>query len=94
MIRTEERRVPLARSGDAAVDGVIRVRRLGVLHDGKGFTFEQREPVAVIVTRSGRQERVALDAGRPIGGMLAFLAIPMAARLASKMLTQRRRRIT
>lgn len=94
MIHAEERRVPLARSGNAAVDGVVRVRRLGVLHHGKGFTLEQREPVAVIMTLSGRQERSALPTGRAAGSALVFLAIPAAACLVTKILTWHTRRIT
>ena len=92
MIRTEERRVPLARSGDATVDGVVRVRRLGVMREGKGFTFERREPVGVVVRRAGHEERIWLHERPSDKIVLAFIAIPIAARLAAKLLTHSRRR--
>ncbi len=92
MIRTEERRVPLARAGAATVDGIVRVRRLGAMRDGKGFTFERREPVGVVVRRAGHEERVWLRERQPGKIALAFIAIPIAARLAAKLFTHSRRR--
>jgi hypothetical protein len=94
MIRNEEYRVRIQTPTGIPVEGVVRVRRFGGGRDGRTVAFERHEPVAVIVHKAGRDERIEFPGQRPFGRMLAFAAMPVAARLVTRMLTQRRRRIT
>mgnify|MGYP001577514794 FL=1 len=94
MIRTDEHRLRIQTPTGIPVEGIVRVRRFGGGRDGWTVAFERHEPVAVIVHTAGRDERTEFPAHRPFGWLLAFAAMPVAARFVTRMLTQRRRRIT
>lgn len=94
MIRTDEHRVRIQTPTGVSVEGIVRVRRFGGGRNGRTVAFERHEPIAVIVHFGGREERIEVPAHRPFGRLLAFAAMPVAARLVTRMLTRRRRRIT
>ena len=90
VIHTEEQRHPVFRSSNVAVDGVVRVRRLRAGRGEVTLLVEQREPVAVFVTRDGREDRVSFPRPREPRVLVALVAIPVAARMAARLLSHRR----
>ncbi len=89
MIQTEERRQAVFRDGGLSVDGVVRVRRFRAGRRASQVLVERRVPVAVVVSRDGREERIALPAAAAPRLLIALFAIPIAARLAARLLSHR-----
>lgn len=89
MIRAEEYRQTVFRASGVTVDGVVRVRRFRASRGGARVLIEQRVPVAVLVSRDGREERVPFTRGPEPRVLMALLAIPIAARLAARLLSHR-----
>lgn len=87
-----ERSVRLATTGGLTVDGVIRVRRIGLESHGFAFRLEQRHPVAVVAERNGRAERIPLRANGGSAMRLAWIATPLAAVVARRIFRSRRKK--
>ena len=90
MIHSEEHRYTVYRGSGFAVDGVVRVRQLRAGRGDVHVLVEQREPVAVLVSRDGGENRVAFPRTTEPRMLVALIAIPIAARLAVRLLSHRR----
>jgi hypothetical protein len=102
MIRNEEHAIRLATLDGVQVDGIVRARSLSVrVRRGGGAGTRDRyahlhmvgrgEPVAVVIHRGEAQERIPITSLR-VPRVLLFAALPVAARLAARMLVNQSRR--
>ncbi len=91
MLHTEERSVRIATADGFTVAGVVRVRRVSLRRRAVSLRFEQQHPVAVVVERAGHTERIPLkDGGATMP--LAWLAMPVAAGMATRILRSSRKK--
>ncbi len=88
MFRSEERSVPVLTSDALAIDGVVRVRRLGFGRRGWRVVLESHDPVAVVVRRDDGMERHRIKNTPLPSPLLMLIAMPVAARIATKLLTR------
>ena len=89
MFRSEERSSAVFTSRTLAIDGVVRVRRLGFGRRGWRVVLESRDPVAVIVRRDSGTERLRIKNPALPSPLLMLIAMPVAARVATKFLARR-----
>ncbi|MEX2226186.1 MAG: hypothetical protein WEB52_07040 [Dehalococcoidia bacterium] len=91
-LHNELHNVTVADGPGRSVEGVIRVRGLGMQVRGRGVTFRQQQPVGVVVhTRSGVQ-RLALPRDDAVPGVAAALAGPILFLATKRFLKKGRRR--
>ena len=89
MIRSEERSVSVLASDGLSIEGLVRVRHFRAARGAWRVRMEQCEPVAIVVRRAAQTERVALPKTPMPHSFLMLIAMPVAARIAMKLLTRR-----
>jgi hypothetical protein len=89
VIRSEERSVPILESATMTVEGFVRVRRFGFGRGDWSVAMAQHEPTAVVVRRGEKAERIAIPKAASPNPLLMLIAMPIAARIATKLLTRR-----
>lgn len=94
MALTEERIERIPTGGAYTVDGVVRVRRIGMDTGPAKFSIEQREPVAVVIDRGAGARRIELPRSSPTIVQMAWVGIPLAAAIATRVARHRRKRGT
>jgi hypothetical protein len=92
VLHTEERSVRIATADGFTVAGVVRVRRVSLRRRAVSLRFEQQHPVAVVVERAGHTERIPLKDGGAATMPLAWLAMPVAAGIATRILRSSRKK--
>jgi len=90
-VRNELQNVSVSEQHGRAVEGVIRVRGLDARVDGRGFVYEQQQPIGVVVRTQSGVQRLALPRSNALPGVAAALAGPVLF-LATKRLFRKGRR--
>ena len=76
-LRNEVQTVPVEGRDDLGVEGVVRLRGIDARVRGRGFVYETRQPVGVVVrTRAGVQ-RLSLPRDNALPGAAIALAGPL-----------------
>ena len=86
----ELRTVTISTANDRTVEGQVRVRGIDARAGGRGFVFERREPVSLLIREQGSLRRVALPQTRHSGLAAAWIAAPIAACIAKRLVARRR----
>jgi hypothetical protein len=92
LFRTDERSVRIKTGSGVIVDGVVQVRHFGLNLASAKIGLEHHDPVAVVVERNGRIDRIPLVSGQQAPGWIAWLALPLIAGMASRALGGRRKK--
>ena len=75
-----------------AVDGVVRTRRFELQRCAFRIRLERQDPTAVVVERRGHTERIALRDSSASAIRVAWLAIPVAAGITTRILRAGRKK--
>ena len=89
MFRSEECSIPVHTSAAMKVEGLVRVRRFSFDRGGWSVALAQHNPAGVVVRRGGKTERIAIRAHSGVNPLLMLIAMPIAARIATKLLARR-----
>ena len=92
MLQTEERSVRIKTADGLAVDGIVRVRRFGLHRGSASFAVERHDPVAVVVERHGRTERIHIPEDGAAPSWRAWIAAPIIAGVVTRVLRAHRKR--
>lgn len=92
MLRTEERSVRIQTATGITVNGLVQVRRFRVCRGSASVALERHNPVAVVVERHGRTERILLSDGRATPPWLAWIAAPVIAGVVTRVLQGHRKK--
>jgi hypothetical protein len=74
------------------VEGVVRVRGIDARVHGRGFVFEQQQPVAVVVQTPNGVQRLAIPSYDALPGIAAAIAAPALFLATKRMFRKGRRR--
>lgn len=84
----ELRTVTIHASATRRVAAIVRVQGIDLRFGGRGLLYERREPSAILVRDPDKVRRVALQPERASGRALVFLATPLLAMAAVRLLSE------
>jgi hypothetical protein len=85
----ELRTVTISTAGARTVEGQVRVRGIDARAGGRGFVYERREAVSLLIREPGSLRRVALPRARR-SALAVWIAAPIAACIAKRLVARRR----